>query len=74
MPEAKKKKSGGQRKYGRNASKCDVYRRINRREKNKVRKLVRHIKRKPEDKCAVTALRRVAHDFPQFSRPAREFI
>jgi len=53
------KKSGKNRgrKYDRNRVKCKLYRERGRRERNKIRKLRRHLKRQPEDHQAVEVLR-----------------
>jgi len=40
-----RKKSGGDKKHGRNLAKCALYRREGRREKNKERKQRKHLKR-----------------------------
>jgi hypothetical protein len=52
----KAKKSKKQRKFGRNANFCLVYKNTNRREKNKVKKLVRHLAKFGNDNCAKVAL------------------
>lgn len=44
------------RKLGRNEKWCQAYRTRGQREKNKARKLRRHLKRHPEDLQAVAAL------------------
>ena len=49
---AQSKKSGGSRKVGRNGAMCKVYRDRNVRLRNKVRKVLRHIKRYPGDEQA----------------------
>lgn len=43
------KQKSGNRKHGRNKTKCERYRACKTREKNKVRKLSKHIKRHPND-------------------------
>ena len=43
------KKSGGAKKIGRNGARCKVYRDRGVREKNKARKIRRHLKRFPND-------------------------
>lgn len=45
------------RKYGRNKKWCEVYRMRSQRERNKVRKLARHLKKYPHDATAKKALR-----------------
>jgi len=54
----KKQKGGGSKKIGRNADKCKFYR-TNRYRKNKLAKLVRHMKNHPLDNCAKVALTRL---------------
>lgn len=49
----------GTKKYGKKAASCERYRTEGRREKNKARKLRRHIKRYSQDKQAETALNRL---------------
>ncbi len=46
----------GSRKYGRNMSKCKQYRDQGRRESNKGRDLLKHLKAHPNDKVAMKAL------------------
>ena len=58
MPSQQKIKAKG-RKIGRNKKWCEAYRLLNRRLKNKLRKIRKHIKRFPEDKRAVSALTRL---------------
>ena len=45
-----------QRKWGRNATFCLYYKNSNRREKNKVKKLKKHLLRFPSDLCALKAV------------------
>jgi len=52
----KAKKAKKQRKYGRNAAYCQYYTATNRREKNKSKKLKKHLTRFPNDKVALKAL------------------
>lgn len=52
----KAKKSKKLRKVGRNATYCLIYKNTNRREKNKVKKLVKHLARFGNDNCAKVAL------------------
>lgn len=54
-----KAKSGKKnRKYGRNAIQGTQYRNLNRRLKNKLLKVQRHLKRYPEDTSAINWLKR----------------
>ncbi len=55
----KKDKGNKNRKYGRARIGCERYRRENRREKNKVRKLRRHLKNQPGDRAALAALKKL---------------
>lgn len=48
-------KGKNNRKIGRNAAKCARYSAEGRREKNKARKILRHLKRHPNDMNAVVA-------------------
>lgn len=59
---AGQKAKGGtkNRKYGGNKAFCERYRKEGRREKNKARRLRRHLKKFPKDKQAEKALRKVA--------------
>ena len=52
----KAKKTKKQRKFGRSAVYCELYRRTNRRAKNKIVRLKKHLIRFPDDKCATNAL------------------
>jgi hypothetical protein len=52
----KAKKSKKLRKVGRNANYCLVYKNTNRREKNKVKKLMKHLAQFTNDNCAKVAL------------------
>ena len=47
------------KKQGRNTKYCDQYRKEGRRERNKRRKLMRHLKRFPNDRTAQSALDRL---------------
>lgn len=51
MAERQKAKSGGarNRKHGRNNKRCETYRKLNRREVNKLARLKRHIARNARD-------------------------
>jgi len=49
-------KSGKNRKYGRNKAFCIIYKAENRRERNRIRRLKRHLKAQPLDKTAIKAL------------------
>ena len=55
----KQKSGGGARKIGRTADKCKHYRSRMTREKNKERKLKKHIERQPKDLVAKTALENI---------------
>lgn len=52
----KAKKTKKHRKHGRNAAFCLRYKNENREEKNKLKKLVRHLAVFENDRCAVHAL------------------
>lgn len=49
-------KSSKRRKYGRNAAYCLSYKNTNRREKNKIKKLIKHLAKFSNDNCAKVAL------------------
>lgn len=51
----KAKKTKKQRKYGRNINYCKVYALTQRREKNKVKRLNKHLINFPGDRCATNA-------------------
>ena len=53
------KKRGNSRKYGRNKDKCKTYRDYDMREKNKARKIRRHLKKHSQDDIALAALKRL---------------
>lgn len=55
---AKAKQSKKQRKVGRNANSCLAYKNSNRRERNKLIRLKKHLKRLGADRCAVAAVDR----------------
>lgn len=57
MPGAKKSKK--QRKVGRNAASCARYKNEHRREKNKLRRLTKHLALFPNDHCATGAAGRM---------------
>ena len=61
MVEQKNKAKGGKknRKVGRNARRCEAYKAENRRERNKLVRLLRHLARFPKDVCAKHAIARV---------------
>ena len=64
-----KKKStsgGGAQKIGKSKKKCERYKNQGKREKNKVRKVLRHLKNHPEDQCAHDAVKRLD---PSQARP-----
>lgn len=54
---ASPKKKGGKkgRKIGRNAEKCKAYRAAGRREKNKKRRLAKHLRNHPQDLAAAAS-------------------
>ncbi len=56
----KKSKSSGSRKHGRNTAWCEAYRRRGQREKNKARKLRKHLEIYPGDFCAKAALKKAS--------------
>ena len=51
----KAKKSKKLRKVGRNSAYCLIYKNTNRREKNKIKKLIRHLAKFDNDNCAKVA-------------------
>ena len=53
----KQKQGGGNRKHGRNQKDCTAYTAMGTRERNKQRKIRRHIKRNPKDTDAMNRLR-----------------
>ena len=53
-PQAGRKKG---RKIGRNKVKCEAYRKAGRRERNKARKIRKHLKFHPNDLAALATLR-----------------
>lgn len=55
---AKAKQSKKQRKVGRNANSCLAYKNSNRRERNKLIRLKKHLSRLPDDRCAIAAVDR----------------
>jgi hypothetical protein len=55
----KAKGSKKNRKYGRNKKQCEVYRNENKREKNKVKRLLRHLKKYPSDVATISHLERI---------------
>lgn len=60
MSANKNQTKGGGRKIGRNKVECARYRAQGRREKNKVRRLARHIREYPQDEAARDALSRLS--------------
>jgi hypothetical protein len=58
----KAKKTKKNRKHGRNAAFCLAYKNSNRREKNKVKKLTRHLVAFANDRCAVHCLANLKKD------------
>lgn len=58
MAEKRKPKKGKKnRKHGRNAPDCKIYKAVHRREKNKAEKLRKHLVRYPDDQTAKDALK-----------------
>lgn len=59
MPDTPQKAKGGKknRKVGRSKTYCQWYRNHNIREKNKVRKLRKHVKRQPNERVGLQRLR-----------------
>jgi hypothetical protein len=57
-PVAKAKKTKKQRKFGRNAKYCLYYKVTHVREKNKMKRLKKHLIKFPNDKCALEAINR----------------
>jgi len=57
MASGSSKSGKGGKKYGRNSSFCTHYANINRRMKNKIRKVKRHAKKFPADKKAINWLK-----------------
>lgn len=55
----KKQQGGSNKKKGRNKQRCEIYRMINRRLSNKVRKMQRHIRKFPNDAQAIKALKKL---------------
>jgi hypothetical protein len=51
---------GGSRKIGRNKVKCEQYRREHRREKNKLRRLLKLYKHHPNDKQMANTIKRLS--------------
>lgn len=69
------KKTGKSQKFGRNADWCKAYRSRNQREKNKAKRLIRHLARFPSDPCAVHCynnLPAVAKTLPNFAVQAKK--
>ena len=63
-----KKTSGGQRKHGRNKTKCQVYKDAHTREHNKARKLAKHLVCHSQDASALMAFRRLRSANPVYVR------
>ena len=61
------------KKAGRNKAACEKYRVRNRREYNKGNRLVRYIRRHPNDLPALKALRRISKTVTGFGRYLTEF-
>lgn len=49
MPKQHKRGSGGNKKHGRNKATCDMYKLQGRREKNKIKKLEKILKKQPNN-------------------------
>jgi len=62
MPAQQKSKSGGSAKHGRKRKACEVYRLINQRLKNKLKKIRRHLRLKKGSKRKGTQVLRHAND------------
>lgn len=56
-------KSGGARKYGRNKAACLNYRNLQQRERNKGKRLRKHISRFRNDQSAIDALTKLPKGF-----------
>lgn len=52
----KQKKSGGNKKIGRNKIKCALYKSLKKREKNKIKKIEKHLKIHKDDLKSLEAL------------------
>jgi hypothetical protein len=52
----KAKKGKKQRKWGRNKIYCSYYALTHKREKNKIKRLKKHLVRFPQDQCAIKAM------------------
>lgn len=59
MRTRKRRKSGGTRKYGRNEEKCKRYKLLQIREKNKIRRIKKHLKRHVNDEQSQSFLERL---------------
>ena len=59
----KAKKTKKHRKHGRNAAFCLQYKNSNRREENKIKKLIRHLATFANDRTAVHCLANLQKDF-----------
>lgn len=59
----KQVKSGGARKYGRNKAACLNYRNMQQRERNKGKRLIKHMKRFRNDGSALRALEALPKGF-----------
>lgn len=60
MPEGKKSKSGGgAKKIGRDKKKCERYSSYGKRQRNKIKKITRHLKNHPNDVLTKTALEKL---------------
>lgn len=54
-----KKGKRGDKKHGRNATKCARYSREHRREKNKILRITRHVRQHPHDRTAIGHIARL---------------
>ena len=59
MSYQRKKGSRGVRKYGRARTKCEQYRREHKREKNKIKKILRHLRKHPNDNRSRSHIKRL---------------
>ncbi len=58
MGKRTRQRGGSSKKIGRDLAKCQLYRNQHRREKNKIKKLNKHIKKHINDKLAIKAIAR----------------
>lgn len=74
MKVQKSKKGNARARRDRIRTKCARYRKESRRERNKARRLVRHILRQPSDAAARRCLGRLYDEVPLALREVREFV